>query len=61
MSEISKCDGFIKDVMCPNKDNCLRYNIKSDDLWQSWIRPDVKDNGQCRSFLRDYGKDQKRN
>lgn len=54
MTDISKCDGWIRNVLCVNRDNCLRYTIKADDLLQSWLTPQMKDNGNCQYFIPNY-------
>jgi hypothetical protein len=54
MTDISKCDGWIRNVLCVNRDNCLRYTIKADDLLQSWLVPQMKSNGNCQYFLPNY-------
>jgi hypothetical protein len=54
MTDISKCDGWIRNVLCVNRDNCLRYTIKADDLLQSWLTPSMKHNGDCKHFLQNY-------
>lgn len=54
MNDISKCDGCIGNVLCVNKDNCLRYTIKADDLLQSWLVPKMKTNGNCQYFIPNY-------
>jgi hypothetical protein len=54
MTDISKCDGWIRNVLCVNRDNCLRYTIKADDLLQSWLTPSMKHNGDCKYFLQNY-------
>lgn len=54
MTDISKCDGWIRNVLCVNRDNCLRYTIKADDLLQSWLMPQMKSNGSCQYFIPNY-------
>lgn len=54
MNDISKCDGCVGSVLCVNKDNCLRYTIKADDLLQSWLMPKMKANGNCQYFIPNY-------
>lgn len=54
MNDISKCDGWIRSALCVNRDNCLRYTIKADDLLQSWLVPQMKSNGNCQYFLPNY-------
>lgn len=60
MTEISKCDGWIRNVLCANRDNCLRYTIKADDLLQSWLSPQMKSNGQCQYFLPNYANEKEK-
>ena len=57
MTDISKCDGWIRNVLCVNRDNCLRYTIKADDLLQSWLTPSMKHNGDCKYLLQNYEKE----
>jgi hypothetical protein len=54
VNDISKCDGWIRSALCVNRDNCLRYTIKADDLLQSWLVPQMKSNGNCQYFLPNY-------
>lgn len=35
MTDMSKCSG----EGCPLKDNCLRYTLPTNDLWQSFLAP----------------------
>jgi hypothetical protein len=58
MNDISKCPGVIEGETCLNKERCLRFTLKSDDMWQSWITPTYKSPGVCRNFLNNY-KDEK--
>lgn len=53
-SDISKCAGVFKDKACPDKDSCLRFTIKANDLLQSWLFPKPDAKGTCRDYLRDY-------
>lgn len=59
MTDISKCDGWIRNALCVNRDNCLRYTIKSDNLLQSWLMPQMKTNGQCQYFIPNYADETK--
>lgn len=58
-NDISKCDGILDKELCPNKERCLRFTIKADDLLQSWIRGKVNEKGKCQHFLDNYA-DEKR-
>jgi hypothetical protein len=60
MNDIAKCPGVIEDQPCLNKDRCLRFTLKSDDMWQPWLTPTYKSPGVCRNFLNNY-KDEKAN
>ena len=46
MTDISKCSG--KD--CNIKDQCYRYTASADNIFQSYIAPQIED-GKCESFL----------
>ena len=64
--DISKCDGWIinkkdingKTILCENRENCLRYTKKADDLLQSWLMPEMKENGNCRNYIYNYKDEQ---
>ena len=59
MSDTSKCDGVIGDCLCVNRENCLRFTMKADDLFQSWLVPSMKDNGQCKYHISNYAHEKK--
>ena len=54
----AKCDGFIEGDLCINKNDCLRYNRKQDDLFQEWVTPKLSDIGKCSLYIKDYSNEQ---
>ena len=58
-NDISKCDGIIDGELCLNRERCLRFTIKADDLLQAWMSPRYNDKGQCANFI-DNHKDEKK-
>lgn len=59
-NDIAKCPGVIEDKPCLNKDRCLRFTVKSDDLWQAWLTPSYSKPGVCRDFINNYNDEKKR-
>lgn len=48
MSDITKCEG--KD--CPIKENCFRFTVKSNSMWQSYFMevPYNKETKNCEFY-----------
>jgi hypothetical protein len=60
MNDTAKCNGFIEGDECLNKERCLRYTLRADDLWQAWMAPSYAKPGVCGDFINNY-KDGKEN
>lgn len=59
-NDISKCPGIIEGEPCLNKERCLRFTIKSDNLWQAWLTPSYGKPGVCRDFINNHKDEKKR-
>jgi hypothetical protein len=59
-NDIAKCPGIIDRELCLNRERCLRFTIKADDLWQAWMTPSYGSNKQCRDFINNYKDEKKR-
>ena len=54
MSEIRKCTGFVftYSMDCPLRDNCLRFTMPEDGLFNAYIGPAYRpDNNSCWNLL----------
>ncbi len=58
--DIAKCSGIIDGDPCLNRERCLRFTIKSDDLWQAWLNPRYNDKGLCANFINNHQDEKKR-
>lgn len=58
--DIAKCPGIIDNELCLNRERCLRFTIKADDLWQAWMTPRYNDKGLCANFINNHQDEKKR-
>jgi hypothetical protein len=55
MTDITKCEGQKGAINCPYKENCYRYTVKEDEIYQSYFMelPLIKD--KCDHYWGENG------